>query len=1158
MRRFRAAARLALVALLASSAALGAFSVGARHVAAQPARGAARGAAPVASFADRWRWAEFAERSGLPSRLVWAVTEASDGVPWAATDRGLAWYDGYLWHALGPARAMQTRTPRLLRRPGRGIYAVVDGRLFVGDTSGVRAVPLGGGVDEPLVLTAATLQGDSLLLVTATAAGQPELSLYAAGSRATLDPPARLALGTAHLWSAGDGVAYLHSTQGVHRWRNGEWQLVYRQPSAAHVRSVAADSAGRAMVFLLGAEGTGLIDIPATGMASVVSSEGTNAALAIGLGPDGEALAVYETGNVRHRLDGIWRDVDPVPEELRDVTALHRRANGDWWVATRSGLYLYRTSSTRWTSRADPFPHMRNRINAMARAPDGAVWLGTGDGVLVHRDGAPDRLIESAAGVRVGSVTAVAVDSTGAVWLGSGASFEGALRWDGRSWRHFAARDGLPTHIHRIESGRDGTLWFLGIGGSGGIASRGPYRREGDRFAREAWLPPDSGMRVFSFAEGPDGTRWFGTDAGVTRVRDGTATHLTVPQTTEYPRTFTMATSETGALWFSNQSHGVGVIEPDGSVHALTTADGLVDNRVWEIRRGTEGTMWLSTARGLSAFRDGAWQRFGTGEGLSALQLWPILPESTSVLIGTLGAGLHVLSLAERDAPAVVVIGEPVRVRDETVLNWTAHAAWGQQRADRIQTRHRLDDGPWSPWGMVREARIARGGAHTITVQALGIFGNPGRTSTLAFTVPRPLMLQPLFLLPVAALTLALALVGWGAARRRRLAQLEMRALEEQLRQSQKMEALGQLAGGVAHDFNNLLTAILGHSDLIDDALPPGATAREDVAQIRTAATRGATMIRKLLMFGQKGEIDLKPVRLDELVLGLNVMLGRLLPESIALHVVHRQSATAIVDRTAVEQSLVNLATNARDAMPDGGTLSISVSRQSLDLVTAARLGLAEAGSYACLEVTDSGTGMDAATRARVFEPFFTTKGPDRGTGLGLAMVYSLTRRQGGGVEIESVLGRGTTVRLFFRLAPDAPPLDAAPAPVALAPSRGGSLLVVEDERIVRETTTRVLARAGYTVTAVENGAAALELLRERAGAFDLIISDVVMPGLSGYRLVAEARASGVKAPFILTSGHTEHPDVGPSPEGVPFLAKPWSSADLLSLVRSTLDAPGS
>jgi PAS domain S-box-containing protein len=385
----------------------------------------------------------------------------------------------------------------------------------------------------------------------------------------------------------------------------------------------------------------------------------------------------------------------------------------------------------------------------------------------------------------------------------------------------------------------------------------------------------------------------------------------------------------------------------------------------------------------------------------------------------------------------------------------------------------------------------------------------------------------------------------------------ERHTLEAQLRQAQKMEAVGQLTGGIAHDFNNLLTVILANADLIAKSLPPGSPElQNDVNDLQAAARRGAAMVRKLLAFSRREELRLRAVDLPKLVADLTGMLRRLLPEHITLVTSAPDQAPAVlVDPGAVEQILLNLVTNARDAMPAGGTLTIAITEAALDETYLSTHGWGEPGIYLDLSVSDTGTGMDPATLAHVFEPFFTTKPPGIGTGLGLAMVYGLVKQHRGFIDVRSAVGKGTTVDIH--LPPVTRPTEAGPPKAASDLPRGTeTILLVEDEEGIRRSAGRILRRFGYDVLVAADGEEALALYRRHRDQIDLVISDVVMPRMGGTGLYQQLQADPHPPRFIFTSGYAAR-DVGDREaldRAGPLLQKPWTVDELLRRVRQALD----
>jgi len=387
----------------------------------------------------------------------------------------------------------------------------------------------------------------------------------------------------------------------------------------------------------------------------------------------------------------------------------------------------------------------------------------------------------------------------------------------------------------------------------------------------------------------------------------------------------------------------------------------------------------------------------------------------------------------------------------------------------------------------------------------------------------------------------------------------DRRKLEEQLRQAQKMEEIGQISSGIAHDFNNHLSVILLYTQFVKGALEAGAPVdRADLECVEDAAQKAAAMITQLLGFSRRADLTPVPTDLAKVVRGLSSLLRRTLPEDIAIEVAAAPPVgTVKADPRAVEQMLLNLATNARDAMPDGGTLRIAVEETTLGEEFVAMHPGAHSGRHVCVSVSDTGTGMDDDTRRRLFEPFFTTKPPGKGTGLGLAMVYGLTKQQDGFVDVTSEVGRGTVVRLFFPTVIEA--AEPLPPPRRRTLIRGGheTILLVEDEEALRRSAQRVLEAHGYTVVVAEHGEAALEGYRTHPGTIDLVLSDIIMPRMSGPQLYEALRRDAGSVKFVLISGYGagDAASRGTLDPAIPVVQKPWGIAELLTTVREVLDS---
>ena len=409
-----------------------------------------------------------------------------------------------------------------------------------------------------------------------------------------------------------------------------------------------------------------------------------------------------------------------------------------------------------------------------------------------------------------------------------------------------------------------------------------------------------------------------------------------------------------------------------------------------------------------------------------------------------------------------------------------------------------------------------------------------------------------------AALLIAVPIAGFLVARRERLAQHEQRRLERQLGESQKMEAIGKLAGGVAHDFNNMLTAILGYASMIAEDAPPKSGIQQQAAQIRRAAESAATLTQKLLAFSRRQVLQANVVDFSAMLDSLAVLIRRVIGEDITVTTHADPDLWPILaDPVQVEQSIVNLAINARDAMPDGGTLQITARNAPRPNGERRPDGEVRPGEYVQITVTDTGTGMDEATRARMFEPFFTTKPQGQGTGLGLSTVYGFVRQCGGYIGVMSTPGRGTSMELLLpraRRSADYRPVT----PSALRSEHGEpgreTVLVVEDEEAVRQFAVESLQRHGYQVLQSSSGEDALQVASHHVGAIHVLLTDVVMPGMKGPELAGRLRALRPGVRVLLMSGYAADIVTPADLKDASLVPKPFTPASLSRAVRSILD----
>jgi signal transduction histidine kinase len=408
------------------------------------------------------------------------------------------------------------------------------------------------------------------------------------------------------------------------------------------------------------------------------------------------------------------------------------------------------------------------------------------------------------------------------------------------------------------------------------------------------------------------------------------------------------------------------------------------------------------------------------------------------------------------------------------------------------------------------------------------------------------------------------SLGGLAVKVQRALREVEDRAkhrlLEEQLRQSQKMEAIGRLAGGVAHDFNNLLTVISGYTQLMLVRMPPGNDLRTEVEEVAKAGERAASLTSQLLAFSRKQILAPAVLNLNETVSETKNLLERLIGEDVEFAaVLDPDLGNAKADPGQIQQVIMNLAVNARDAMPRGGKLTVSTGNVVLDERYVKENPGSQAGPHVFLSVSDTGSGMDQKTLSHLFEPFFTTKEQGKGTGLGLSTVYGIVKQSGGSIWVSSELGRGTTFRLYLpRVDQPVEPVRKTGVAPAAAPKGTETVLLVEDEEAVRKLTHAILSRKGFKVLVAGDGQEALETLQRHEGPVHLLLTDVVLPRMGGREIALQVTKLRPEIKVLFTSGYSERAFVenGILEPGIVLLSKPFTPEELLRKVREVLETP--
>ena len=791
----------------------------------------------------------------------------------------------------------------------------------------------------------------------------------------------------------------------------------------------------------------------------------------------------------------------------------------------------------------------------------GGLWIGTDYGVFAWLDGHVVERHHEAAGVQLRVVTALCEDDAGRLWVGSGSAFSGVLILENGVWRHELEGPGEYA-IHAIERAPSGEIWLLSLGKKTGVV--GPHggivRSDGRTWTRITAADGLSHSRCYDVCFDEDGTILVATLGGVDTF-DGRGWSPLPGMPEKDARV--LHRDRKGVLWVGRGVEVAGILRHrDGS---------LIPSGVPELERLATGAfcdaegggVWIASPQGLYLFRDDELHEVTELPGVPARSFWPLLAAGDgSLWLGSLGKGLVRFRPVDGDAP-VPADRSPSVARSERGVHIFAQwlDPWESTPRSLLRIRHRADGGPWSRLQRTEEI-VVNGlatGHHRIEIESADLEGNISLPRGIDVEVPPPFFLRGAFLLPLFALLLLLVFVSasglrqWRLRREAgRLAEAEREEMQERLRQSQKLEAVGRLAAGVAHDFNNMLTTILGSIELLREDMAAGnITGADDfLRQIEISARRAAGLTQQLLAFGRKQVLAPVVIDLGQVLQGMKGILQKIIRENVELRIEADSRRYFIrFDPNQLEQVLLNLVINARDAMPEGGLLTLEVAE--LDTV-----GSAESSGFVILRVRDTGLGMDESTRQRIFEPFFTTKGSGEGTGLGLATVHGIVTQSGGTIRVESEPDQGT---LFEVVLPGVEGPAVARSDDSRAPDYRGSeiVLVCEDDELVRGLAALTLQRQGYRVLVAADSAEA-EAIARGADEIHLLLTDVILPGRNGRQLSLELQRTRPDLCVLYVSGYATsilQRDCALDP-GVAFLQKPFRAEALLRKVREVLDRP--
>ncbi len=738
---------------------------------------------------DPWRWAVFTTEDGLPSNSVEHVIESGDGTPWAATTRGLAWYDGFWWRPVPlPGISPHHRISHIASGPGSEIFVVCNYALHRGGRDGFRPVPIELDGVAQAVTNVAPLSGEDDYLVQVTRNMLDYALVRITGSRCHRieQPPDVQPPNQPKLWALSGGRAFLATPRRLYRWTDHGWDQFFT-PASEHFNLLRiAENKNQSGLIQFTDLNSNLSTWAWRSREAPrdLSSSFTEYLQAIDIADSGELIAAYQSGAIRAgHISGPLGDI-PGLRSPRAARALYWSAQSGIWIGSENGLLFFRAYPRRWNAWRLPEASGRNRVHAVLPRRDGSIWLGTADGlVMLGPDGVATSL-SKIDGNRLGLITGIAEDGAGHVWIGSGASFEGAWRFDGQTWRHFGPNDGLPApRVQNICVNRKGQAVLTAVHAgyrSGVNDDPGVFVHVQDHF--EPILHENRSLgRVYDVFEGPDGAMWFGTAMGLARRHDDQWTWWRLSDGLIENRVYTVAVTPDGRAWFGHEKQaGLGFVDANDRIQYVEEINNQDHHYVNDLFVASDGALWVAKDGAVCRYRDGVWSTFGLAEGLPAAQAWAVTVTPTEALVGLLGAGLGRLQLDQlRGPPPQVRIFEPIVDHQVALIRWRAQTFLAQVHPENTETRFRLDEGPWTAWSRAKEAKLTglSAGAHRLQVEAHDLLSEHAPSAQeIVFHVEKPFFARAEFLGPLGGLAaLSLTIIAIQGKKRRR----HQRALRE-------------------------------------------------------------------------------------------------------------------------------------------------------------------------------------------------------------------------------------------------------------------------------------------------------------------------------------------------------------------------------------------
>jgi len=717
------------------------------------------GSAQFENFYENWRWAHFTTKTGLPSNSIDDILEAEDGTMWVSSAKGIAWYDGFRWNdILIDKKYIDQRATKIIDGLNGNIIILLNENIYFGNKNGfVRVVSDSVSIEK--VNSACMLDTNKILISTRKEATPFIIYNTNGGIEVINDIPA----GTLHKTKS--NKIWLGNRDGFFEYKNSSFRRIINH---GFVRNIVENKNGYGVLSIDSPKDQiGIWEWNSNRTPVISASEKMLPVRSIDVSSSNTVIAVYETGDVRIRENGLWTKLKPIPSQMLGLICFRFNSKDDLWVGTENGLFYFRNSEKKWEWWKYGFSDPRNIVMEILKSSNGDIWIGNGNGLEIRSSTGKISTITSINNEQLGLVTGIAEDKWGNIWISSGSSFVGAFKWDGKSWKHYGYSEGLKSpRVHKIRNDKNGNLWFLGLAKSGDSHDSlrndpGAFLFNGNSFQQ---ISSNEGLlhnRVYSFVESRDGSVWFGTKIGLSRKSKNGWKHWKSKEFKNPVSLFALDIDKEDRVWFSTFTSTLGFIDVKDSIHWVWdwVADADYKQKVWDIKVDSIGTVWVSTTKGLYSYYNKVWSSYDIESEFGLKELRVVMPLKDKVYVGGHGIGVGILNREIINIPIKVVINEPVIEKEKVFINWTVDAYWREMPSDDIEIRYRLDDQKWSEWNKKREETFntIEYGHHKIDLQIKDIYGNiREQEHTVEFIVPPPYYKDPVYYLPFCFLLIVI------------------------------------------------------------------------------------------------------------------------------------------------------------------------------------------------------------------------------------------------------------------------------------------------------------------------------------------------------------------------------------------------------------------